>query len=143
MRVTSEQTTTNQWLTTAVTTLVIVTAVILFGLVISRMGLLNRLGSGQTAVDPRAITITTASMRFEPETLRVKAGQEVTLLLENEDLYGHSFDVDAFDLHVEMSANSRSEQTFTFTEAGTYTIYCAVPGHREAGMVSTLVVEGE
>lgn len=30
--------------------------------------------------------------------------------------------------------------TFTPTEPGTYEFYCAVPGHREAGMVGTVIV---
>ncbi|KRT67293.1 MAG: hypothetical protein XU08_C0004G0001, partial [candidate division WWE3 bacterium CSP1-7] len=30
---------------------------------------------------------------------------------------------------------------FDATTAGTYEIYCAVAGHRESGMVGTLVVE--
>ena len=143
MQVTNVEKRSNEWRGTAVTTLVIVTAIILFGSVIGRMGLLNRLGSTETAVAMQTISITAASMRFEPEPLQVNVGQEVTILFENDDLYGHSFDVDALDLHVPMPANGRSEQTVTFTEPGTYTIYCAVPGHREAGMVSTLIVEGE
>jgi uncharacterized cupredoxin-like copper-binding protein len=30
---------------------------------------------------------------------------------------------------------------FRPTQTGTYTFYCAVPGHRAAGMVGTLTVE--
>ena len=29
---------------------------------------------------------------------------------------------------------------FTPTTPGTYTFYCHIPGHREAGMVGTLIV---
>ena len=92
-------------------------------------------------ISANALQFTTEAMRFGLEELQVKAGQEVTIVLDNLDLYGHSFDVDAFDLHVEMPANSRTEIRFTPPTVGrTYIIYCAVPGHREAGMVSTLVV---
>ena len=70
-----------------------------------------------------------------------EAGEETTLILENHDLYGHSFDSDELNLHAKMDANGSSVITFTATDPGTYEVYCGVPGHREAGMVSTLVVE--
>ena len=140
MQAAGKQTNSNQWLTTAVTTTIIVLAIILFGWVMSRMGLFNRVGSGKAAVAADSLQLTTEAMRFGQEVLQVTIGQEVTLVLDNRDLYGHSFDVDALNVHVEMPANGRTPFTFTPTETGTYTIYCAVPGHREAGMVSTLVV---
>lgn len=131
----------NQWLATAVTMFFIGVAIVLFGAVISRMGLFNRLGTGATAVAEDTQQITAEAMRFGTPELRLKAGETATLALDNRDLYGHSFDVDVFDLHVEMPANGQVKTSFTPTEPGTYTIYCNVPGHREAGMVSTLIVE--
>ena len=141
MQATSEQVKTHQWLTTAITIFTLFIAVILFGWVMSRMGIFNRIGHSETAVSPHTLHITSEAMRFGQEALQLKAGQEITLLLDNHDLYGHSFDVDELDLHIEMPPNGRTQFTFTPTQSGTYTIYCAVPGHREAGMVSTLVVE--
>jgi uncharacterized cupredoxin-like copper-binding protein len=131
----------NEGLSTAVLLLIIGMALILFVVVIGRMGLLNRWAAGETAVAADTLQLTAEAMRFGQPELQVKAGQEVTLVLDNHDLYGHSFDVDGLDLHVEMVANGRATITFTPIEADTYLIYCAVPGHREAGMVSTLVVE--
>lgn len=131
----------NEWLNTAVLLLIIGVALVLFVVVIGRMGLLNRWVAGETAVAAGTLQLTAEAMRFGQPEVQVKAGQEVTLVLDNHDLYGHSFDVDGLDLHIEMVANGRSTTNFTPIEAGKYLIYCAVPGHREAGMVSTLVVE--
>lgn len=120
----------------------VVMGVLLFGLVIARMGLLNGLrGGGATAVSPETIIVTTENMQFGQNILRVKAGEPVSLALDNKDMYGHSFDVDELGWHVQMNANDQVDAEFTAVPPGTYTIYCAIPGHREAGMVATLVVE--
>ena len=132
----------SNWLTVLVTVAGIIVGMVLVGVVFARMGLLNGLrGGGTTAVSPTALAITTENMQFGQETLQVKAGQPFSFLLDNKDFYGHSFDVDELDWHVQMPANDKLMIDFTAVPPGTYTIYCAVPGHREAGMVTTLIVE--
>ena len=135
----------SSWSTKAGVAVGILVCLLLFGLVIARMGLLNGLvNRGETAVTlPQNNTLiyTTKAMRFGQTELRVKAGQEITIQLENYDMYAHSFDIDELGLNVEMPANDRVTTLFTVPESGIYTIYCAVPGHAEAGMIATLVVE--
>jgi len=134
----------SSWLTKVGLAAGILVCLLLFGLVVARMGLLNGVvNRGETAVTSQNNTLiyTTKAMRFGQTELRIKAGQEITLQLENYDMYAHSFDIDELGLHVEMPANDRVTTQFTVTEPGTYTIYCAVPGHRQAGMIATLVVE--
>ena len=122
----------------------ILVSLLLFGAVISQMGLLNGLMmGGETAVSlpPNTLLYTTKEMRFGQTELHVQAGQEITLQLENYDMYAHSFDIDELDMHIEMPANDRVSVTFTAPEPGSYIIYCGVPGHKNAGMIATLVVE--
>lgn len=115
-------------------------AVMLFGVVLARMGVLDGLG-GETAVSPNALVLSSRQMAFGQDEIRVRVGETVTIVLDNADLYGHSFDVDEFDVHTSMPANDRVTATFTPTEPGTFTFYCGVPGHTAAGMVGTLIVE--
>ncbi len=134
----------SSWLTKVGLAVGILVCLLLFGLVIARMGLLNGVvNRGETAVTSQnnTLTYTTKAMRFGQTELRIKAGQEITLQLENYDTYAHSFDIDELGLHVEMPANGRVTTQFTAPEPGTYTIYCTVPGHQQAGMIATLVVE--
>jgi plastocyanin len=140
----TEQEQESSWLTKAGLAVGIVVCLLLFGLVVARMGLLNGLvNRGETAVSTQnnTVTYTTKAMRFGQTELRIKTGQEVTLQLENYDTYAHSFDIDELGLHVEMPANNQVTTQLMVPEPGTYTIYCGVPGHREAGMIATLIVE--
>jgi uncharacterized cupredoxin-like copper-binding protein len=78
--------------------------------------------------------------KFDQAQLRAKMGETVALRLENRDNLSHSFDIDAFNLHVPLPASQNGAAVFKPTQAGTYTFYCSLPGHREAGMVGTLIV---
>jgi uncharacterized cupredoxin-like copper-binding protein len=83
----------------------------------------------------------TSQLKFDQAEIRVKKGQTVALRLDNADTAPHSFDLDAFNVHVPMQSGKPSLALFRPTVPGTHTFYCGIPGHREAGMVGTLVVE--
>ena len=78
---------------------------------------------------------------FDRTELRAKVGETVALRLENQDSTSHSFDIDELNVHALMPAGTPALALFTPNTPGTYTFYCGIPGHREAGMVGTLVVE--
>jgi uncharacterized cupredoxin-like copper-binding protein len=117
----------------------------------------------------RPITVTAQGFRFAPDTIELPAGQPVKLTLRNPDSIEHDFQVDHLPMkltasemkhvHDEMAnmpgMNSAGSMdmlhvhglpgqshaiTFTPTKPGTYTVYCTVAGHREAGMTASLVV---
>lgn len=43
-------------------------------------------------------------------------------------------------IHMGAAAGMSSSISFVPTKPGSYEFYCAVPGHKEAGMVGTLIV---
>lgn len=116
-------------------------ALVLFFSVIGRMGLLRWPGGGAETAAAGAVVLTSQDMRFTQDAIPVRVGQPVVLKLNNADLYAHSFDVDALDLHVAMPAKGHTSVTFTPAAPGSYPFYCGVPGHAQAGMVGTLQVE--
>jgi uncharacterized cupredoxin-like copper-binding protein len=77
----------------------------------------------------------------------VPAGQEVTVELTSEAGVEHDFvveDVDGADLDVvHADPGETATGTFTIDDAGSYTFFCSVPGHREAGMEGSLEVVDE
>jgi plastocyanin len=131
----------NGWLATVGLGLGILICLLLFGLVIARMGLLNGLVKGGETAVPGTINLTAREMRFGQDGIHLKVGQTVTFTLDNNDLYAHSFDADEFDIHTAMPANSQVTASFTATRPGTFDFYCGVPGHQQAGMVGKIIVE--
>lgn len=86
------------------------------------------------------------ALAFDPEQFTVPTGEEVTVDLTSggvehdfviEDLGGEDVSVAHAD------ANETATGTFTADSTGTYTVFCSVPGHREAGMEATLEVVDE
>ncbi len=87
------------------------------------------------------LTLKTSGLQFSETELHVKVGQTVTLELFNVDGYAHAFDIDAFNIHIKLPASQTATATFTPTEPGVYQFYCGAYGHKNAGMVGTLIVE--
>lgn len=86
-------------------------------------------------------TIRMKDMRFTTPEVQARAGESVTLRVFNEDGYAHAFDLDDFDIHVQMAAKERREFVIPVLAAGRYAFYCSTPGHQMAGMEGVLVVE--
>ncbi len=99
--------------------------------------------AGPTAVPSASFTVGALdAFKFDPATLSAKVGEQVTVVLENKGVLEHNFVIDELDVHLgPIAGGAKSEAgVFTPTTAGTYTYFCDVPGHREAGMTGTLTV---
>lgn len=114
----------------------------------------------------QVVALTARTMAYEPSRIEVKAGAPVELTFVNEDVLEHDFSIleipvasvseadsmsaeheahmetAALDpvLHVAAEPGTTGRLTFTPTKPGTYEFFCTVSGHKEAGMVGTLVV---
>lgn len=94
-------------------------------------------GGGQTL----AVT-GTDGLAFEPSRLSASAG-EVLIELTAEEADRHTFTIEELnDREVVEAAAGQTESGTVELEPGTYTFYCSVPGHREAGMEGRLTVAG-
>ncbi len=80
-------------------------------------------------------------LAFNTKSLKAKAGT-VTLSMSNPSTFPHGISVEGHgvdkDGHV-VQQGGTSAVTVKLTP-GTYTFYCPVPGHRQAGMQGTLTV---
>ena len=100
-------------------------------------------------------------MLFQPDRLTVRAGEQVRFLLRNNGEIEHEFVVATLEDNLRhmkaMEANpdmrheepnarrldpkQTAEILWRFTKPGTFDFSCLIPGHREAGMFGTIVVE--
>lgn len=96
--------------------------------------------SSDVAAGARRIEVTATSFEFDPDEIRVDAGENIAIVLRSTDIL-HDFTIDELDAHVAADGGETAEGGFTAAEPGRYTYYCTVAGHRDAGMEGTLVVE--
>lgn len=132
---------------------------LILGLILSACG-------GATEPTPVELFLTAQDIAYDVNHLEVMAGQPVKLTLHNAGMLEHDFSIMTMphlgeiisgempmeadhmlehvgtDMDLHLAAPIGGSNTVTFTPAvpGEYLFYCTVSGHREAGMVGTLVV---
>jgi uncharacterized cupredoxin-like copper-binding protein len=93
--------------------------------------------------EPRSVALITKEFLFIPKDTTVGTGA-ITFVVTNQGQIDHDFVLEAPGGKTQAQiAYIERGQTKTVTAslpAGVYTIYCSLPGHREAGMVATLRV---
>lgn len=78
---------------------------------------------------------------FKPATVTVSKGDTVKLTFKNVGAKPHTWTIDELDVNTGSIKGGQSKTIeFVASEAGEFEVYCAVPGHKEAGMVGKLAV---
>jgi uncharacterized cupredoxin-like copper-binding protein len=100
-------------------------------------------------------------MLFVPERIEVRKGEQVRLVLRNNGELDHEFvlateeenikhaeemkknpDMEHDDPNAKRLAPKKNGELFwRFTKAGQFEYGCLIPGHREAGMIGTVIVK--
>lgn len=95
------------------------------------------------AQDEVELTVTLADYSFEPEELTIPLGARVTLTITNGGERKHDFAITgAYGIETEIIEPGASQVlTFTADKAGQFEIVCSLRGHKERGMVGTLIVK--
>jgi uncharacterized cupredoxin-like copper-binding protein len=127
--------------------------------------------SGGAGSISQAITVKGNEFKFEPNNLTFKAQGPVSLIFQNTGTVDHELDLSAMpakNVTVDLSkarnipadkkstvqsdaqagkvfayaaAGGQMTVTFTPTQAGTFSYACNLPGHKEAGMTGSAVVQ--
>ncbi len=115
---------------------------------------------GTAEAEVQEVVVVGTEFAFEPSEITVKQGQPVTLVLENDGTVEHDLQVNGLHaqmmeaMHAEDDGHAIGEMVHVYTmpgatghvefipeDAGTFEIVCTIPGHADAGMVGTLIVE--
>ncbi len=98
-------------------------------------------GAAQAAAPTSGpIVVEMHDIYFQPKEITIPAGQDVKVTLKNLGAAPHDFSIDALKISYALDPGQTKEITIN-APAGTYEFYCNVPGHKEAGMVGTLVAK--
>lgn len=98
-------------------------------------------GEGKIIVEGKNIPISMSarSFSFSPKTLKAKIGE--SMVLEVQATGQHTFTIDELGVNISLPHGKTTRVEFTPSQTGTFTYYCAIPGHRQAGQIGTLTVE--
>lgn len=94
---------------------------------------------------PQVVTFHETEFKIDPATLSLKAGTYEFDFVDD-GKFGHDFHLAPAGSTTDLAASSavlKTGQSGSFTvtlKPGTYTYFCAVPGHKDRGMVGTLTV---
>lgn len=98
-------------------------------------------GNSAAADDARTINVEASSFEFDPPTIEATTGEDLAIELTATDAE-HDFVIDELDAHVVAGKGETATSGFNVgDDPGTYTYYCSVTGHRQAGMEGELVVQ--
>jgi len=94
---------------------------------------------GTPAAGSRTIDVEAHNFAFAPKRLTMTAGEEVGIRLHSQD-GPHYLYVDSLGTVADVGGGGTDTQALRLDKPGTYTFYCTIPGHRDAGMQGTIVV---
>ena len=104
-------------------------------------GRFTRGGAGQAAGGvASSVDVTASEFKFAPAQLKIDGAGDLTVNLKNTGAVEHDFSIVGLPGHALAPAGGTGKATFKIGKPGTYTFYCSLPGHREAGMEGTLTV---
>ena len=117
-------------------------------------------GAPSSSTTPKTVTLTLNEFQFQPAEITANVDQPIKLVLKNNGTVLHDFvSTDAMvevmeehgaehdmagmqtNMHAAIEAGQQTILEFKATQPGTYTFYCTIAGHREAGMQGRLIVK--
>ncbi len=101
----------------------------------------ERAAAGGAGAEPLTVQVTLTEMAIEPATIEVAAGQELIVEVTNAGTMAHDLKVGGQTGTEMLEPGASATVSLGAFDADTQA-WCTVPGHKEAGMVTDIVVTG-
>jgi len=89
----------------------------------------------------REISVSGDEFSFSPSNIEVESGERVRIVFSNDGNMNHDLRIEELNIGTRIIASGQTDSfEFTAPEAGTYTVYCSLPGHRSNGMEGVMIV---
>jgi uncharacterized cupredoxin-like copper-binding protein len=97
--------------------------------------------SPQSSAEVSAPEVDMVDINFDPKEITIAANTDVTINLKNSGAATHNFNVESEGIHSGDYVGGQTGTIVVNLPPGEYEYQCDVPGHKEAGMVGTLIVQ--
>ena len=90
---------------------------------------------------PVSLTVELTEYSLSPNSFEVAFGEEVQIRVINNGSLGHTFVIENYaNYDTNITPGGQTNVFFTAEAAGTYAMYCVLPGHRNLGMEGTFTI---
>ncbi len=86
-----------------------------------------------------AVTVVATEYAFDPSGVSLPADTATEVALDNQGIIEHDWTIDELDVRIHAAAGATASASVS-APAGTYEVYCSIPGHRDQGMEGTVTV---
>ncbi len=97
--------------------------------------------SAASSAGAPALLVTAHDLSFTPREITADGGAAVRLTLHNAGRIVHNLTIDELGVQIVASPGQTESVDLADVPPGSYTFYCSVSGHRQAGMFGTLTVK--
>lgn len=92
--------------------------------------------------DSKKVSIDATEFKYSPQAIELKPGRTLEIVMENNGVLAHNITFSDKDVATEtVQSGNQTSVTVTFDKAGEYEFFCSVPGHKNAGMTGTVIVQ--
>ena len=98
--------------------------------------------TGEAAGGGQETTVVAEDFQFQTTKLEFRAGEDVTVTLDNQGEAEHTFSIEELEVEAEAAGGETAETTFTMPDEGTFEFFCEYHPEDMTGTLSVIGATG-